>query len=421
MFAVALVALAASAPAGRPVWTEADAVAAFEKNSPALVDARFAEATARAEAVQAGARPNPNLSTALGNIPLQANLTGSGNGAGFAHNYTTNLELDQPIELGGKRGKRLAAARSAVEEARLGVDDARRSAVYALRTAFWNAVRARERRALAEAVKARYGETLRIMRARFASEDISAVDLDRVELEGSKQENDLADAVAAERAAVAELLRLAGPGAPPDVDVQGTLRTAPAPLDEAALTTRALASRPDLARARAALSTARAGADLARAERIPDVTVGVAWTHSAAVAAGDNPDALAVTLSLPLPIFDRRRGEVQKADVAVSAAERTLAATEAGIGRDVAGAWARYAAAAEKVARYEGGALTRADRALEVMEKTYRAGEKSLLEFLEAERTDIALRADYLDTLYELREARLELEQAVGAQLPEAA
>lgn len=422
MIVAALLALttAATGGPGRPVWTEADALAAFDAGSPALSDARAAEAAARADAVQAGARPNPNLSAGLGNVPLSANLTPGGNGPSFSKNYTTTLALEQPIELGGKRGKRLAAARGAVEEARLGVDDARRTARAALRTAFWNAVRAKEKRALADAVKARYGETLRIMRARRASEDISAVDLDRVELEGAKQENDLADAVAEERAALAELLRLAGPAAPAEVDVQGTLRTAPTTLDAAALAAKALASRPDLAQARGRVATARAGADLARAGRIPDVTVGVGWTHSRAIAAGDNPDALAVTLGVPLPLFDRRTGEIQKADVAVAAAERTFAARQAAVGRDVARAWARHAAAAEKVARYEGGALARADRALEVMEKTYRAGDRSLLEFLEAERTDIAVRVDYLDTLYELRAARLELEQAVGVPLPEA-
>ena len=77
--------------------------------------------------------------------------------------------------------------------------------------------------------------------------------------------------------------------------------------------------------------------------------------------------------------------------------------------------------AVEKVARYDGGALARADRALAVAEKTWRAGDRSLLELLEAERTWIALRGDYLDTELELREAALELERAVGAPLaPEA-
>jgi outer membrane protein, heavy metal efflux system len=66
------------------------------------------------------------------------------------------------------------------------------------------------------------------------------------------------------------------------------------------------------------------------------------------------------------------------------------------------------------VARYRGGTLSRADRALQAAEKAYREGAASLLALLEAERTYIALRQDYLDTLYELRVARLELERSAG-------
>jgi cobalt-zinc-cadmium efflux system outer membrane protein len=154
---------------------------------------------------------------------------------------------------------------------------------------------------------------------------------------------------------------------------------------------------------------------------VPDLTVGLGYTRSRALLSGDNPQALALTVSVPLPLFSRNQGEIQKARVETRRAEDAARALEAGVGREVAAAHARYAAAAEKVARYDGGALARAERALAVAEKTYRSGDRSLLEFLEAERTFIAVRSDYLDTMYELRAARLELEQAVGADLTEAA
>ncbi|HEX9050546.1 MAG TPA: TolC family protein, partial [Anaeromyxobacter sp.] len=179
-------------------------------------------------------------------------------------------------------------------------------------------------------------------------------------------------------------------------------------------------ARPDVRAARRHVETARAALALARAQAAPDLGVGVAWTHSRATYVGDNPDALALTLSLPLPLFHRNQGEIEKARVAAEQAERARDALEATVGREVAAAFARYAAAAEKVARYDGGALRRADHALEVAERTYRSGDASLLEFLEAERTYAALRGDYLDTLFELREASLGLERAVGAPLTEA-
>lgn len=410
---------AAGPPAAVPIWTEADALAALERGSQSLADARAAAAAARGDLTQAGLLPNPQLSVGAANLPLRANA--SSNGAGVGRNLVTSAELDQPLELGGKRGKRVARARALLAGAREGVADAMRTASFELRRAFWQGVRARERRALAEQVKQRYAETIRISRARSQSQDISAIDLEKVELEGLRQENDLADAVAAARSAVAELLALVGPAAPPEVEIRGELAAPAVAVDPARLLARARELRPDLRAARSQADAARLGVAAARAEAVPDLTVGVGYTHSLALRAGDNPDALAVTLALPLPLFHRNQGEIAKASAEADRAARAAAALDARVAQEVAAAGARYAAAAEKVARYQAGALQRADRALQVAEKTWRAGDRSLLELLEAERTWIALRGDYLDTLFELREAGLELERAVGGPLEEGA
>jgi len=419
--AFALALLLATGAADRPVWTEADALAAFERTSPALAEARAAEEAARADVSQAKLRPNPTLSLGASNVPLETNPPPIGNGPGLGNNLVTSIGIEQPIELGGKRSHRVAVAKGALTGAGLSRADAVRKAKAELKLAFWGAVRARERRALAEQVRARSAETLRIMRARYANQDISALDLDKIELETAQQENEVADAVANERAAVADLLRLVGPGAPAQVEVSGELASHAPPLDVDRLAERARAHRPDLAAARRAAETARLSLSLAQSQAVPDVTVGLGYTRSRAVQSGDNPQTLGLTISVPLPLFSRNQGEIQKARVEISRTDDATRALEAGVAREVAAAHARYAAAAEKVARYDGGALARAERSLAVAEKTYRSGDRSLLEFLEAERTFIAVRADYLDTMYELRAARLELEQAVGADLTEGA
>jgi cobalt-zinc-cadmium efflux system outer membrane protein len=402
-----------------PIWTEADALDALARGSPALADARAAEAAARGDLTQAGLVPNPTLSVGAGNLPVRANVTPSGNGNGIASNLVASVGIDQPIELGGKRGRRVAQARSALAAATASRADALRAATFELRRDFWDAVRARERRALAEQVLSRYAETIRITRARYESQDISSIDLEKVELEGAQHENELADAVAAQRSSVAQLLALVGPAAPPTVQVQGDLALAAPALDPERLVARARDARPDLAAARHAAEAARGAVRLAEAQAVPDLTVGASYAHSRAIAAGDNPDTLAFTVAVPLPLFHRNQGDIAHARAEADRAKHAAEALEAQVRQDVLGAHARYAAAAEKVKRYEGGALQRAERALSVAEKTWRAGDRSLLELLEAERTYIELRGDYLDTLFELREARLELERAVAAPLGE--
>jgi outer membrane protein, heavy metal efflux system len=409
---IASLALAQTAP---PIWTLDDALAALLRSSPELDEARARERAAHADIAQAGLLPNPELQASLGNLPLRANAGPGGNGGGFSRNAVASVALSQPLEAGGKREKRVAAATSRAAAARASFGDALRLARFEVSRAFWTAVTAKAKRALAEEIRLRYAETIRISRARFQADDISAADLDKIVLEGARQENDLADARTAFSVAVQELLRIAGAGAPPEVDVAGELAAPAAPtpaLD--ALVKLAVAHRADLAVARERVETARRDLALARAQAIPDVTIGASYTHSQGVIAGDNPDTLGFTVGLPLPLFSRNQGEVAKARIELDAATRAVEAAEDRARREIAGALARLGAAEEKARRYDEGVLARARRALDVAEKAYRDGATGLLALLEAERTFIQLRGDALDTQLELRTARLELERAAG-------
>ena len=61
--------------------------------------------------------------------------------------------------------------------------------------------------------------------------------------------------------------------------------------------------------------------------------------------------------------------------------------------------------------------LERSEAALRAAEKSYKAGAVSLLELLEAERTHIELRAQYLRAQYQYRQALIDLKHAVGGEI----
>jgi cobalt-zinc-cadmium efflux system outer membrane protein len=61
-----------------------------------------------------------------------------------------------------------------------------------------------------------------------------------------------------------------------------------------------------------------------------------------------------------------------------------------------------------------GGMLSRAETALRVAEKSYKAGAISLLELLEAQRTYLDTRAQYLRALHDFRQAAVDVTHAVG-------
>jgi len=62
----------------------------------------------------------------------------------------------------------------------------------------------------------------------------------------------------------------------------------------------------------------------------------------------------------------------------------------------------------------KGGMLKRAEIALGVSEKSYKAGATTLLDLLEAQRTFLDTRAQYLRALYDFRQAVIDVTHAVG-------
>ena len=65
-----------------------------------------------------------------------------------------------------------------------------------------------------------------------------------------------------------------------------------------------------------------------------------------------------------------------------------------------------------------GGMLKRAETALSVAEKSYKAGATTLLDLLEAARTNLDTRAEYLRVLYDFRQAAIDVTHAVGEGTP---
>ena len=197
------------------------------------------------------------------------------------------------------------------------------------------------------------------------------------------------------------------------------------------ITTRALERRPDLRAAGAA--RVRADAQLASAERdaLPDITLGGAYTHSDFTVSGDNPNTLALTLSLPLPLFDRNQANIGRARLDQRRADNDGERLRIAVARDVSEAVRKGTRAGTLLSVFErpagaevpgtptgtsdkGGMLSRAETALRVAEKSYRAGAISLIELLEAQRTYLDTQAQYLRALYDFRQATVDVTHAVG-------
>jgi cobalt-zinc-cadmium efflux system outer membrane protein len=113
-----------------------------------------------------------------------------------------------------------------------------------------------------------------------------------------------------------------------------------------------------------------------------DYTIGTEFRRQQGLAGTGN--SLGFFFSVPLPLFNRNQGEIERARQEQQQIEARTRALEAGMRNELDAAWRQYDTARALLTRIEGEMLDQARRVLASMEYSYRAGEASLVEFLDA-------------------------------------
>jgi cobalt-zinc-cadmium efflux system outer membrane protein len=432
VFAVAGVAVAsaatptsgASAAGGAltSLLTMEDAVAFALVHNRDVIAARLGIREAQIAEIAAEIYPNPVLSYSVGNLVVgHGNPRNVSQGApvrpGVFEQTVHNVGISEIVDIWSKRGARLRAAQRGVEMRRFEVADVLGAIAREVRSAFIEVGRAQGVGKFRRDMRDRYGETIRLSRARYAAGETSEAEFRKLELEGLKYESEVVAADAALDIARKKLAALLGLTSDAELPLALTDEVLPEmDLAPEPLIARAMKSRPDVRAAERARAFAEASLGSARREALPDLTVGVSYTHSEFLASGDNADALSVGLALPLPLFDHNQANVGRADWELHRASNEMARLDVVVSHDVSDAVRRVERAQALLGLFEaGGMLDRADRARHVAEISYQAGTISLLELLEAQRTFLETQAQYLRVKYDYRQSRVDLRRATGS------
>lgn len=389
---------------------------ALERNRN-VIAARLDIEAAQVDRIAAGVYWNPVFTYSIGNLVLgQGNTANNPPPSGPFSQTVQTFGISEVIDVWFKRSARIDAANAGIEWRKLRVEDALREIVFAVRGSFLDLVREQEESELARTMSARYAETVRLAKSRVAAGEISPSEGGKIELESLKYTNALIDAEMELDIARDRLARLMGLPSRSDLPgkavIASSTRTPPAlqPLVQ-----KALENRPDLRAARKGRSWADAMLTSSKREGFPDIAIGAGYTHSEFTASGDNANSLGFFVSLPIPLFDRNQAGVARARLEQTRADNETARVTIDVEHDVAEAVRRLERSDALLDIYEdGGMLTRADNALAVAEKSYKAGASSLLELLEAQRTYIDTRTQYLKAQDDWRQANVEVLHATG-------
>ena len=393
---VAASALAWRCGAAGPTTTPIDLPTAIRLalDQPAVRAAAHEVAASRALVEQADRLPNPELSWLR-----------EGQQAGTR---TTTVQINQPVELGGKRRARVAVAQQAAGLAQ--VDwQARRQDIRADVIAAWHDVHiAAHRREVAQALTELARRTVDVAGKRVAAGKISPIDETRARLAAVDAATASTQAEAALTIARTRLGALVGQ--PADTLVLAA-DSAPLPDVEplAALLARAGESTA-IRRARGQLASRQAQADAERAARVPDVTLSVGTQRDDQVGRRQ----AVVGLSVPLPLFNRNEDALRAALLRTDQASDELAAAQASTTAALTTAHTRYATASNEAALLGQEVVPNARAAYEQTLTGFEYGKFSFLDVLDAQRTWFQAQTRQWDSLENAWRTYADIERLAG-------
>lgn len=376
-----------------------DALRIASENNPEMAAANWGVSISQGERRQAGLIQNPEISWELEDTRSESR--------------TTTVQLTQPIELGGKRSARVELADRGIDAAQVEVERAR------------NVLRA-------EVIQAFHGVLLSQLRVELATESMTlaergvaiaqgrvragsaspveatraAVQLSEVRLELKRASAELANAQALLKAAMGTDASAA------QILVEGDASSIPAPPQLQDLLER-LDSTPEMRLATLAIAQQDASYSLEKTQRIPDVSISLGSQYSAA----DRERVNVVGISMPIPLFNRNQGNVyaaaRRADQARDSRNAALLRMQSSIQQAVD----LWSTASEEIDAFNTDILPSAKSAVESATRGFEMGKFGFIEVLDAQRTLIGARNQYVAALSSATDSWVQIERVYGDTL----
>ncbi len=386
-----------------------DAIQMALQHNHSLQAARTTIQQNQAEETTANLRPNPVI---LGDSQFFPIFQPSQFSADYIDNTAQfDLGVSYLFERGKKRQHRLQAAKDQTAMTRSLVGDNERSLAFSVASQFINVELAESTLELATQDLKSFQDTVEIAEARYKAGDTGENDLLKIKLQMLQFQTDRSAAQLARVQGLSDLRQLVGyESIGPDYDVAGAFnfQTVPGNLED--FQSKALQNRPDLQAARLGVAAADSQHELQKAIGKKDVTGQLSYTHL-----GDTND-VSLFGQIQMPIFDRNQGEIARTGLAIAQAREQEKSTSGQVLTDVRDAFESLRASDRIVGLYRSGYLNDAQESRDISEFAYKHGAASLLDFLDAERSNRAIQLSYRQALASYLLALEQLREAVGTR-----
>lgn len=384
----------AGTPSSSAPLTLAGALRLAVDANPELSAARREVEAAEGSRIQAGVFQNPTL---LVEAEDQRRET-----------RTTTVLLSQPFELGGKRSARMEAADRAVDVARVQLEGRKAELQANVTAAFFATLISQDRVRLAQASLDLARDGSQAAGKRVTAGKISPVEETKAKVAEANVRLELIQAQGELQTHLQQLRAVTG-GTSVIVAVDGDALVIPKPPPEEAIEAR-IANAPSVRQSRLEIRRLGALADLEKARRIPDITLNAGAKRDQEQ--GRNQAVLGI--SVPLPLFDTNRGNLIEALRRQDKADDDARALELRLRAEVGAARQRYLSATSELAALQSDILPGAQSAFDAATKGFELGKFGYLDALDAQRTLLQARSQYLRSLADAHRAVTDLDRLLG-------
>lgn len=374
------------------------------QHNPTLAGAEGLVKQSHGQQIAAGAYPNPSVSGSAGRGAIRDPSTG-------VRVTERTVIIEQPFEWLGKRQARQEAADAGAAGASAALEETRLSLAADVKVAFYSLLLAQRDVELAAQNVTTVEEVLRTVKARVAAGEATSFDSLKAGVEVQKAQKEVARAQNALLVAKARLNTLTAGSLGKQFSIQGEFQGPPQPVDPEALATQAIEQHPTLRRLTKLAEQAHHTLRLERESRIPNVTVVGSYHREA----GD--ESLTAGLSVPLPLWYRRQGEIQTALGAKHRADAERLRVQNELEQALIQHTQEVRTAQDQLRVFEAGLLKQAEQTLTMARTSFRHGAASLLDVLDAQRVYRQTLLEYAQVRADLSIALARLERSLGGSL----
>lgn len=367
-------------------------------------------AAAKGERRTAGTYANPELNTEIGGKTARDRASGGLLGEGMAW----SVSVQQTFEWPGRMALRKAIANKQITLAELGQEKFKTALAAQARMLALKLFVAQEKARVATEVADRFHALLEVLVQRETAGVTPLLEQRILEANSVTLQRRASESRLSAKAAMYELNQLRGEAFANDVVITADkLHFNDAP-SVAALLAQARDNNFELRMRQVELQQQGFKVSLEELERNPSITVGPFVRQERA----DIKETVAgISLSVPLPLWNRNKGGVETAQARVRQAETTMILSQRSIERQVREQAETYQSKLEEMSRWRPDAAQSLHDAAELGDRHYRLGALPIATYTELQRQYLDAMEALLDTRSEAYMAAQELEVLTGARL----